>query len=111
MSETEDLIFGLRQRAAELGSFYQADIDFFRACADALAAQPQSSQEAREKEITRLATIEECALVAEEQKQAFLSPEYAFNQPIGSFCERFACDEVAKAIRALAVTRPDREGK
>jgi hypothetical protein len=45
--------------------------------------------------------IEECALVAEAQKQEFLSPEYAANQPFGSICERFACDEVAKAIRSL----------
>lgn len=46
--------------------------------------------------------IEECAKVAEAQAKEFLSPEYASNQPFGSFCERFACDEVAKAIRALA---------
>lgn len=64
--------------------------------------------EAREKEITRLATIEECAQVAEAQKQAFLSPEYASNQPFGSLCERFACDQVAEAIRALSITSTDR---
>jgi hypothetical protein len=50
----------------------------------------------------RLATIEECARIAEAQAQEFLSPEYASNQPLGSFCERFACDEVGKSIRALA---------
>ncbi len=49
----------------------------------------------------RAEIIEQCAQVAEAQKQDFLSPEYASNQPFGSFCERFACDEVAKAIRAL----------
>jgi len=52
----------------------------------------------------RSATIEECAQIAEAQKKAFLSSEYASNQPMGSFCERFACDEVANAIRALSFT-------
>mgnify|MGYP000258194023 CR=1 FL=1 len=73
-----------------------------------LCVLPQSPvlREAREKEITRLATIEECARVAEAQAQEFLSPQYASNQPFGSTCERFACEEVAKAIRALSDTRP-----
>ena len=30
--------------------------------------------------------------MAEAQKQAFLAPEYASNQPLGSICERFACE-------------------
>mgnify|MGYP000939415027 CR=1 FL=1 len=75
------------------------------------AGQPQTSKEAREKEITRLATIEECAQIAEAQAETFLSPEYAANQPFGSLCERFACEEVAKAIRSLADTRPDGNSK
>jgi len=54
----------------------------------------------------RAAAIEECAKVAEAQAQAFLSPEYASNQPFGSLCERF--EEVAKAIRALAIPSADR---
>jgi hypothetical protein len=45
--------------------------------------------------------IEECAKAAEAQKQTFLDPRYASNQPFGSICERFACEEVAKAIRGL----------
>jgi hypothetical protein len=49
------------------------------------------------------ATVEACAKIAEAQKETFLSPQYASNQPFGSLCERFACDEVAKAIRALAI--------
>lgn len=57
-------------------------------------------------EALRETTIEECAQVAEAQKETFLSPQYDSNQPFGSLCERFACDEVAKAIRALAVTSP-----
>lgn len=55
--------------------------------------------------------IEECAKVAEAQAQTFLSPQYASNQPFGSLCERFACDEVAKAIRALAIPSPDGKAK
>jgi hypothetical protein len=42
-----------------------------------------------------------CAKVAEQQARDFLSTEYAANQPLGSFCERFACEQVAKAIRAM----------
>lgn len=61
---------------------------------------------------SREAVIEECAQVAEAQKQQFLSTQYAANQPFGSLCERFACDEVAKAIRAiLVVSSTDRGGK
>jgi hypothetical protein len=54
----------------------------------------------------RNATLEECAQIAEAQAQEFLSPRYAANQPFGSICERFACDEVAKAIRGLAAQPP-----
>lgn len=50
-------------------------------------------------ESARAQAIEECARIAEKQAQDFLSPEYAANQPLGSLCERFACAEVAKAIR------------
>ena len=49
----------------------------------------------------RASVLEECAKIAEEQAQQFLSHEYASNQPFGSTCERFACGEVAKAIREL----------
>jgi hypothetical protein len=58
---------------------------------------------------TRDAVIEECAKVAEAQAQTFLSPGYAAEQPMGSFCERFACEEVAKAIRASVVSSADRQ--
>lgn len=47
------------------------------------------------------ATVERCAQVAELTRDGFLSPQYATNQPAGSFCERFACDEVARSIRTL----------
>lgn len=44
--------------------------------------------------------IERDAKIAEEQAVHFLSPQYATGQPHSSFSERFACDEVARAIRA-----------
>lgn len=46
-------------------------------------------------------TIEECARVAEAKAAEFLSPEYAVGQPLSSFNERFACEQVASAIRSL----------
>jgi hypothetical protein len=39
------------------------------------------------------------ARVAEAKAVAFLSPEYATGQPMSSFSERFACGQVASAIR------------
>jgi hypothetical protein len=39
--------------------------------------------------------------VARDQAKQFLSEEYATPQPIGSIMERFACEEVAKAILEL----------
>ena len=49
----------------------------------------------------RAAERERCVGVAVQQAQEFLSPDYAEGQPLASFSERFACDEVAKAIRSL----------
>lgn len=54
----------------------------------------------------RQQALEEAAKVAEAEAQKFLSPQYAANQPLGSLLERFACEEVAKAIRALAQEKP-----
>ncbi len=51
---------------------------------------------------------ERAALACEAQKQGFLSPQYASNQPLGSMLERFACDECADAIRALPLTGGDK---
>jgi hypothetical protein len=42
------------------------------------------------------------AEVAEKTRDGFLSDQYAANQPLGSFAERFACGMVSEAIRALA---------
>lgn len=93
------------------GKFFDCVTDNIGTIIRALRGVAQPAGEAREKEITRLATIEECAQVAEAQAQTFLSPQYAANQPHGSFCERFACEEVAKAIRCLSIPSADREGK
>jgi hypothetical protein len=43
---------------------------------------------------------EECAKVAEAQAEIFRSTEYAVGQPVSSISERFACAQVAAAIRA-----------
>jgi hypothetical protein len=43
---------------------------------------------------------EACVKIAEDQQQAFLSPDYAVGQPMSSHAERFACGCVADAIRA-----------
>ena len=53
---------------------------------------PQSPREAREKEITRLATIEECAMVAEQYPSSGEQTEYP----------------VEYWIRRLSNSRPDR---
>jgi hypothetical protein len=42
----------------------------------------------------------ECVKIAEQQEREFLSPEYAAGQPLSSLSERFACSQVAAAIRA-----------
>jgi hypothetical protein len=51
----------------------------------------------------RIAAIEECAKVCEGQQQIFLSEEYAVEQPLSSFKERFACGQCAEEIRKLAL--------
>lgn len=47
--------------------------------------------------ITKQAAIE----AIEAQKASFASNEYAVGQPLSSFAERFACDQIAAAINAL----------
>lgn len=47
------------------------------------------------------AIIELCAEVCRKERNEFLHPNYAANQPIDSFPERFACDQCEKAILAL----------
>lgn len=50
----------------------------------------------------RHAAMEEAAKICEEQQRSFLSEQYAVNQPLSSFSERFACGQCAKAIRRAA---------
>jgi hypothetical protein len=42
---------------------------------------------------------ERCAKIADDMVNVFLSEEYAVNQPLSSHGERFACREIAVAIR------------
>ena len=54
----------------------------------------------------RVAVLEEreaCAKEAEAQAAFFLSSEYATGQPMSSFMERFACKQVAAAIRCRTI--------
>lgn len=85
--DTSDLCFGLRQRAAALGTLYQADIDFYRACA------------------TRLEELE--------YDQAELADGHLALDRLGAAREQHGCDvaicervnEVAERLRAaLAVS-------
>jgi hypothetical protein len=50
----------------------------------------------------RQSAMEEAARICEEQQRGFLSEQYAVNQPLSSFSERFACGQCAKAIREAA---------
>lgn len=52
------------------------------------------------------AAYENAAKIAEAKALEFLSPEYATGQPLSSFNERFACEQVASAIRAAGAGKP-----
>lgn len=45
---------------------------------------------------------EKCIAALKKEREAFLSEEYAYPQPMGSFSERFACDRCIEAVEALA---------
>ena len=51
------------------------------------------------------AAYENAAKIAEAKALEFLSPEYATGQPLSAFNERFACEQVASAIRAAGAER------
>lgn len=55
----------------------------------------QNDQETRDP--SRVA-VARCLEIVREVQTAFLSKDYAAGQPIASFNERFACDQVASAI-------------
>lgn len=65
----------------------------------------------------RREALEAAVRIAERTRDQFLSTQYATNQPLGSFSERFACDTVADAIRSLIpasqpdLANPDGEGQ
>jgi len=42
--------------------------------------------------------VARCIEIARETRDGFLSEQYAVGQPMSSFLERFACDQVAQAI-------------
>ena len=69
---------------------------------DAIDAILASDWLKAERERVRREAMLEAAGIAEKERDGFLSPEYAFTQPIGSIQERFACNQVAAAIRAAA---------
>lgn len=50
--------------------------------------------------------LEEAAKACEQQRDDFLSPEYATGQPLSSFQERFACGQCIAIIRALQQKGP-----
>ena len=56
------------------------------------------------------AAWEEAAKIAEAKALEFLSPEYATGQPLSSFNERFACEQVASAIRAAGAEKTVESG-
>lgn len=43
---------------------------------------------------------EACAKIADAKAIEYLSPKYATGQPLSSLSERFACKQIAEAIRA-----------
>ena len=45
--------------------------------------------------------LEAAAKACIDQREVFLSPQYATDQPLSSFKERFACGECIDGIRAL----------
>ena len=62
------------------------------------------------KQEVRENAIKECAAVCDQQSEDFRSPQYATNQPLGSFLERFACDECKDAILSLLKAPSNQEG-
>ena len=50
----------------------------------------------------QIAMAEADMRIVEAVAESFLSTKYASNQPLGSFCERYACEVIAKGILANA---------
>jgi len=60
-------------------------------------------------EVMAAAIVEECIKLIEKEREDFLSPEYATNQPHSSYGERFACNACIDALRSLK--RSDKENE
>jgi hypothetical protein len=52
--------------------------------------------------LIRGAVVEEAIEACKKQERDFLDPAYTTGQPLASFSERFACDQCARAIRAIS---------
>jgi hypothetical protein len=52
----------------------------------------------------RKQALEDAAKACEEQRAVFASEQYATDQPMSSFGERFACSRCAEVVRALDQT-------
>lgn len=50
-------------------------------------------------ENVRKDALEEAARICEAQQKIFMSTQYAINQPVSSFGERFGCGSCAREIR------------
>jgi hypothetical protein len=77
-----------------------AEIARLNKCYDlAIKSRLEWREQAERLERQLAEETERCARVAETLAEEFLSPEYATGQPLSSFQERFACAQVAAAIR------------
>jgi len=74
------------------------------------ADTPTLLQRALTAESAVAAAYENAAKIAEAKALEFLSPEYATGQPLSSFNERFACGQVASAIRAAVSKKTAESG-
>lgn len=78
-----------------------AEKPYFRICLDIEAGQHWDIRPTIARAILAAKAEEREAIIqlCEAEKQAFRSPEYAANQPLGSLVERFAISECIAAIR------------
>lgn len=65
---------------------------------DRFAGAGKGIPHSAEREAAIRRGVARCIEIARETRDGFLSPEYATDQPMSSFQERFACDQVAQAI-------------
>jgi len=85
----------LRRELAETRAILSLEIDRADLYANSIPANAKAALDA-----AVAAAWENAAKIAEAKALEFLSPEYATGQPFSSFSERFACEQVAAALRA-----------